>query len=124
MILVDTSVWIDYLAGVPRAKSLADSLEENSVLVHPFIRGELSLGRVSRAAARVLEGLALLPTLRPLADDEVLAMVNERGLAGSGIGWVDAHLLAAALGARVDLWTFDRPLARVATAQGVSVLPA
>jgi predicted nucleic acid-binding protein len=120
VILVDTSVWIDYLRGVPRAASLADHLEVNEVLVHPFVRGELALGRVSARAAAVLEGMELLPSLRPVDDDEVLAMVRERRLAGSGIGWVDAHLLGAALAARADLWTFDRSLARVAAKHGVA----
>lgn len=124
MILVDTSVWIDYVRGVPRARPLADHLELNEVLVHPFVRGELSLGRVSAGAAAVLEGLALLPSLRPVADDEVLAMVKERRLAGSGIGWVDAHLLAATLAAKADLWTFDRRFARVAAGHGVAFTPS
>ena len=124
MILVDTSVWIDYVRGVPRARPLADHLEVNEVLVHPFVRGELALGRVSAAAATVLESLELLPSLRPVADDEVLAMVKERRLAGSGIGWVDAHLLAAALAAEADLWTFDRRLAHVAAARGMAFTPS
>ena len=51
-------------------------------------------------------------------------MVKERRLAGSGIGWVDAHLLAAALAAEADLWTFDRRLARVAAAHGMAFTPS
>jgi predicted nucleic acid-binding protein len=35
-------------------------------------------------------------------------------LSGKGIGWVDTHLLASALAARVEVWTLDRRLARVA----------
>ena len=124
MILVDTSVWIDYFRGVARSRPLADLLETNEVLVHPFVRGELALGRLSPTAVAVLDGLALLPEVRPVIDGEVLEMVKARGLRGSGIGWVDAHLLAAAVSSGADLWTFDRHLARVAAALGTEFHPA
>jgi predicted nucleic acid-binding protein len=45
----------------------------------------------------------------------VLALIGQRQLVGRGVGYVDAHLIAAALltpGAR--LWTADRRLAKVA----------
>jgi predicted nucleic acid-binding protein len=124
VILVDTSVWIDYFRGAARARSLADLLETNEVLVHPFVRGELALGRLSPATVAVVDGLALLPNLRPVVDEEVLEMVTARRLRGSGIGWVDAHLLAAAVSYAADLWTLDRRLARVAAALGVEFHPA
>jgi hypothetical protein len=47
-------------------------------------------------------------------DDEVLAFVEHHRLMGAGIGWVDAHLLAAAALARTTLWSFDAKLARAA----------
>ena len=37
-----------------------------------------------------------------------------RELWGTGLGWVDVHLLASALLAGVPLWTLDRRLASVA----------
>jgi hypothetical protein len=44
-------------------------------------------------------------------DDEVLYFIEERALMGRGIGYVDAHLLAAtALNAPARLWTDDRAL--------------
>jgi hypothetical protein len=55
--------------------------------------------------------------------DEVLALVDSHGLAGSGIGWIDAHLLAAALLSSASLWTLDRRLARAALRIGVLATP-
>jgi predicted nucleic acid-binding protein len=43
-----------------------------------------------------------------------MALVEAHALAGAGIGWVDAHLLAAARLADTPLWTLDRPLRRAA----------
>ncbi len=46
--------------------------------------------------------------------EEVMELVEGRQLMGTGIGWVDAHLLAASLLSRNALWTMDRSLAAVA----------
>jgi len=58
------------------------------------------------------------------SDDEVLHLINRRGLAGTGIGYVDAHLLAAVrLRPGVGLWTRDKRLRAVAEHLGLAVAP-
>lgn len=60
-----------------------------------------------------------LPKARVAEDDEVLRLIEQRKLYGRGIGYVDAHLLAAVLltpGSR--LWARDRRLLNVATTMG------
>jgi hypothetical protein len=52
--------------------------------------------------------------------EEVLGLVTSHDLAGSGVGWVDAHLLASALIGGTTIWTLDRPLAAVARRLGVA----
>lgn len=109
MLLADTSVWIEHLRrGVP---ALAAALEEGSVVVHPFVLGELACGSL-RDREEFLEDLARLPTVPAAEHDEVLELVERRALMGSGIGWIDAHLIAAARIAGVELWTLDRALQR------------
>ncbi len=111
MILVDTSVWIDYFrSGARRLRKL---LEDEQVLTHPFVIGELACGSI-RNRAEILGLLERLPQAQAAEHREVLALVAGRRLYGCGIGWVDAHLLSAALLSRATLWTLDRPLARVA----------
>jgi hypothetical protein len=41
-------------------------------------------------------------------------LIANHRLHGRGLGWIDTHLLAAALLARVGLYTRDRALAKVA----------
>jgi hypothetical protein len=84
--------------------------------------GEIALGRLGARREDVIRDLARLPRADLVPDDEVLAMVSARRLAGSGIGWVDAHLVASALVRRWHLWTFDRALLRVGSRLDV-VLP-
>ena len=93
MILVDTSVWVDHLrAGNERLTAL---LSGGEVLGHPFVIGELALGNLRRRDA-VLSDLRHLPQAVVAADEEVLHFIDRQRLFGRGIGYVDAHLLAAA----------------------------
>ena len=95
IILVDTSVWVDlWRRGNAQ---LARLLEQDRVVVHPFVLGELALGRLTRRAD-VLRDLQALQAPR-----------------------VAAHLLASALLDRRSVWTLDRRLAGAATALGVGL---
>jgi predicted nucleic acid-binding protein len=118
MILVDTSVWIDHLrAGEPL---LVDLLDTHRVLIHPFILGELACGNLTNRT-KVLLLLRKLPNVRFATDEEVLFFIERRGLMGKGIGYIDAHLLAAiALTGTVLLWTRDKRLEAVAQSMGLA----
>jgi len=112
VILVDTSVWVAHL--LQGNSRLAALLEESKVLIHPFVIGELALGNLKQRE-KILELLGDLPTGTVATHDEVLSMINGRSLAGSGIGWVDAHLLASALLSDAALWSLDHRLTAAAT---------
>lgn len=111
IVLADTSVWVDlWRHGNTR---LARLLDQNRVVVHPFVLGEIALGRIT-PRAEVLRHLEALDAPRVAEYAEVLALIERAPLWGRGIGWVDAHLLASALLDRLRIWTLDRRLALVA----------
>lgn len=111
MILVDTSIWIDHLRGADR--QLAQRLDRGEVAMHPFVVGELLLGNVK--VTKMVDDLNALPKVAVASDGEVLKFIAERKLPGSGIGYVDAHLLAAtALTPETMIWTRDKRLLAVA----------
>lgn len=90
------------------------------MLGHPFVLGEIALGRL-RDPDVVLGLLADLPQAVVAAEAEVLGFIRRHGLAGLGIGYVDAHLLAAArLTPDARLWTRDRRLAEAAQRLGLA----
>ena len=93
MILVDTSVWVEHLRR--RHEGLAHRLDRGDVACHPFIIGKLSLGSLKRRD-EVLSLLSALPSASVIPHDDVHALVERFNLAGRGIGWVDAHLVAMA----------------------------
>lgn len=119
-ILVDTSVWIDHLHRGER--QLQELLEAGLVVAHPMVIGELALGSI-RDRTTVLGLLADLPASPVATDAEVLALIEARGLMGTGLSLVDTHLLASALVAGdVRIWTRDRRLANAATAASAAWL--
>jgi len=112
LILVDTSIWVDHLRRGD--DGLASALDQAQVLVHPFVVGELACGNLHNREA-VLGLLLRLPQAPVATDREFLHFIERRRLMGRGIGYVDAHLLAAvALEGPARLWTRDSRLAAVA----------
>jgi predicted nucleic acid-binding protein len=93
MTLVDTNVWIEHFMRPVR--ELSDLLEADEVLVHPFVLGELALGRLARRE-EIFERLNELEPVPKAEDKEVLFMIKHFQLAGKGLGWVDCHLMASA----------------------------
>ena len=122
MILADTSVWIGHLGSGNSA--LVGLLEAGLVLSHPWVVGELALGRLAQRdeVIQLLEGL---PQASVATDEEVISFIELHRLFGQGIGYVDAQLLAATLlTADAALWTFDRALADSAYRLGRGTDPA
>jgi predicted nucleic acid-binding protein len=119
VILADSSVWIDHLRrGEP---ALVAHLLEGYVLTHPAIIGELALGQL-RDRDAVLADLGRLPQATVATDLEVMSLIDRERLYGLGIGWVDAHLLAATrLTPEARLWTRDRRLAATAERLGLAL---
>lgn len=116
-VLADTSVWVDcWRHDSTRLARLADA---DRLVIHPFVIGELALGDL-RPRASVLADLHALDTTRVAEHDEVMGLIERRRLWRRGIGWVDAHLLAAALLDGVALWTLDAALERLARDLGVA----
>jgi predicted nucleic acid-binding protein len=121
LILVDTSIWIDHLRADNAA--LKRLLDVGRVLMHPFVIGELALGRM-RQREMILTALSDLPRAELATDTEVLGFVDREALFGRGIGYVDAHLLASTrLSAGATMWTRDARLRSVAEKLGLAMAP-
>ena len=59
----------------------------------------------------VLDCLQSLPRVTSASDEEALHFIENNGLAGKGVGYIDAHLLAAVrLSPDALLWTRDKRL--------------
>lgn len=114
MVLVDTSVWIRALAGKQPFRGTVDRLlADERVLGHEMVLGELLIEDPG-GRARTLVLYEQFTYAATVPHHEVVDLVRARRLFGRGIGWMDAHLLASALVARVRLFTVDGALASIA----------
>ncbi len=118
MILADTSVWVDHLRRGDAA--LARRLEDGEIVTHRLVVEELACGSLRRRA-EILGLLEALPKAPEAEHAEFLEFVERRGLAGAGLGAVDAHLLASAALGRARLWTRDAALERAAARLGLGM---
>lgn len=107
MVLVDTSVWVSHLCdGIVDLEKL---LNDGEVVCHPFIVGELACGNLKNRD-EILSYLQSLPVAILADDEEVLKFIENNQLMGTGLGYIDVHLIASAVLSDVALWTFDKTL--------------
>ena len=120
MVLVDTSVWIRALANrAPYATELARLLGLDEVTGHDLVYGELLIGdRGGRG--KLLAAYEKMRQARTVEHRDVVALVKHRALHGRGMGWIDVHLLAAAIVDHLQLWTADPRLEVVAREFGIA----
>lgn len=111
MILADTSVWIDHFRS--HNAELAGLLDEGKVLIHDFVIGELATGNL-RERELTLHRLQRLPAIKTARQSEVLHLLEVQRLQGTGLGWVDLHLLTSARLSNCGLFTLDRGLREAA----------
>ncbi len=117
MVLVDTSVWVTHLReGNIGLEAL---LSEGRVVCHPLIIGELACGNL-RNRTEILLHLQTLPRAVRAEDEEVLEFIENHGLMGKGLGYIDMHLLASALLTQVAFWTLDKKLNEAAIRFGLA----
>ncbi|MGY4396933.1 putative nucleic acid-binding protein [Sphingomonas sp. UYAg733] len=121
MLLVDTGIWIDYLRLMDFV--LARELIEGRVLGHTLVTGEIAMGSLADRVT-VLNLLRRLPQAVLAANGEVIELIERQRLYSLGLGFIDAHLLAATmLTPDAKLWTRDRRLREVAERLGIAGEP-
>lgn len=120
MVLVDTSVWIRFLANrAPYAIELDRLLGLAEVTGHELVYGELLVGdRGGRT--KLLTAYEQMQQASIVPHRDVVAFVRDRDLYGRGVGWIDMHLLASALVGRLQLWTADPRFSAIAKELGVA----
>ncbi len=120
MILVDTSIWANHF-GQQNA-DLDALLEREDVLGHRLVTAELALGNLADPTATI-KMLESIPQAKVASYAELMILIRLGKLAGSGIGFVDAHLLTTCQLSASRLWTRDKRLRRQAAALGLSWEP-
>lgn len=93
-------------------------LSQSEVCMHPMIWGELACGSLNNRKV-LLQLWQNLPGLAQASHAEAMYCLEQRQLMGKGIGYVDLHLLTAALLLPGTLlWTRDKRLQGIAKELG------
>jgi predicted nucleic acid-binding protein len=112
MILADSTIWIDHLRKP--IEQFMQMLDNEQIVIHPFIIGEVALGS-HHDRARLISRLQRLVQVRVARTETVMALIEVEQLHGKGIGFVDANLLASVrLTPGTQIWTRDKSLHAVA----------
>lgn len=116
MILIDTSVWVNHFRQADTA--VGRIILEGALRQHPLVTAELAMGNLA-GWRRTITLLDSLPQVAVASHQDLIGFVDRHGLAGSGIGVIDAHLLASADANALKIWTLDRRLLDQATRLGL-----
>lgn len=117
MILADTSIWVDHLrGGHPEIDRL---LHQSRLMTHPFVVAEVALGSISQRQTKLML-MDMLPQAVVATPGEVRRLIESHRLFGTGVGFVDVHLLASCLlTPGTVLWTRDTRLNAAAKFAGI-----
>jgi predicted nucleic acid-binding protein len=116
MVLVDTSVWVAHLRS--GNIGLETLLNDDHVVCHLFIIGELACGNLSKRT-EILSLLQTLPLANHAEHEEVMHFIENYSLMGKGLGYIDMHLIVSAILTRVSIWTLDKKLREVSSKLGL-----
>ena len=112
MVLVDTSVWVDHFRKYDSALELL--LNENAVSIHPFVLGELACGNFKNRHL-IISLLQVLPSSTIVSQTEYLHIIEKHKLWGTGLGFVDIHLLASSRIHNCLVYSHDKVLSTAAS---------
>ena len=103
---------------------MTDLLDAGDIIMHRHVIGEIALGSL-RQRQLIIGQMLALPQIMVADDDEMPAFIADRILFGTGLGYVDVHLLASVmLSPNVQLWSRNRRLCLAAVRLRVAHQPA
>ena len=106
MIIVDTSVWIEFFKNnLTVSAALRREIEQSHILAIECVFAELLQGVRHRKEAEIITKYwELLPKI------EERGLWIKAGLLGKGIGLIDACIITAARNSKSQLWSLDKKL--------------
>ncbi|PKA14308.1 PIN domain-containing protein [Leptospira haakeii] len=116
MILVDTSVWIEFFRGNdPYFSELKELIEYSEVIVHEVVFGELLQGCKNKTEVSFI--LEYWENLNTLSSDGSFLLAGKLSFENKhidkGIGLIDSVLINEVRSKKLQLWTLDKKILKV-----------
>jgi predicted nucleic acid-binding protein len=117
MILVDTSVWIEYFRNSDRRLTthLQNLLEEDQIALAVPVKIEILGGSSARDFPRLQKVMSALPLICPSDStwDRIEGWVEKAVSKGQRFGFADLLIAALAAERNTDLWSLDADFVRM-----------
>jgi predicted nucleic acid-binding protein len=115
MIILDTSVWIEYLKRNPDYKAeIDDFLREGKILALDFVFGELMQGAKEHECVKISDLWEILPKVNINGIGFYAGKFTmENKLIEKGVGLIDSSIIFATIDTKSKLWTLDIKILRV-----------
>ena len=112
MIILDTSVWIEYFKKNDDYKAIIDNLlREKRVLAFDFIFGELIQGSREHEKAKIIGMWEVLPKVNISGIGFYAGRYScENKYYDKGIGLIDCAIIYATIESNTLLWTLDKKI--------------
>lgn len=112
MILLDTSIWIEYFKRNEDYKLIINNLlREKKVLAFDFIFGELLQGAREHEKAKIINIWEILPKVNIIGIGFYAGMYSiEYKLWDKGVGLIDCAIIYATIESKSLLWTLDKKI--------------
>ncbi len=113
MILVDTSIWVEFLKGhQPYFDQMKQLLEERQVLAVEPVFGELLQGAKDDRERRILQGFWENLPKNKIQDAWVKAgeLSSRKKWSDRGIGLIDVVLIISSRDSNAKIWSLDKKL--------------
>lgn len=112
MILLDTSIWIEYFKRNEDYKVIIDNLlREKKVLALDFIFGELLQGAKEHEKSKIIALWEILPKVNISEIGFYAGKYSmENKLWDKGVGLIDCAIMYAAIESNSLLWTLDKKI--------------
>jgi predicted nucleic acid-binding protein len=119
-VLVDSSVWIDFLNGDQRTLTLSDMIIENVVVTHDLVEAELRAGFLNTSRDSFFRYFCDLPRLMFSDIPGIFDFIERKQLYGRGLSFIDLTLLIAAIVDQAVIWTHDKNFKKACLQFGIA----
>jgi predicted nucleic acid-binding protein len=112
MIILDTSIWIEYFKRNLDYKTVIDDfLREKQILAFDFVFGELMQGAKEHEKAKIIDLWEILPKVNINGIGFYAGMYSmENKLREKGVGLIDCSIIYATISYKSQLWTLDKKI--------------
>jgi len=110
MVLIDTSVWIEYFKGNPKTRDINKLIDENCICINHIILAELRPILRTRQQYELDDLISYLPIIPMNINwDEIIQMQCSNIRNGiNNVGLPDLIILQNAMQNKIMIWTFDK----------------